>query len=343
MSTDPHASSVAGAPAAGAEPALWLKMTAAVGSLKLTLACLVLLLGAVTYVYDRGGEGHATLPLVLPLTLLSLNLFAAVVSNKTFRRQLPLLIFHLALIVIIVLVALGRMTYLRATAEVLTGGEFNGLDRIEAGPWHWGRKEAIRFENLGFQIEYKPGLQRDSTRNKLRWRDEAGIPHTEEIGDQEPLVIHGYRFYVSPNKGFAGLFRWEPTDGGAQLGSVIFPSYPLNKDDQSTQWRLGEMSILAKLIIPGVLIDPQKPGWFRQPGEHQVTLDFSWRVATLRPGEAVQLPAGRLVYLGLTTWMGYNVFYDWTMPWLLAACALAVLALGWHFVRKFAAKPWQAG
>jgi cytochrome c biogenesis protein len=40
--------------------------------------------------------------------------------------------------------------------------------------------------------------------------------------------------------------------------------------------------------------------------------------------------------------MGYSVFYDWTMPWLLAACTLAVLALGWHFWSKFSVRPWQA-
>jgi hypothetical protein len=30
------------------------------------------------------------------------------------------------------------------------------------------------------------------------------------------------------------------------------------------------------------------------------------------------------------------------MPWLLAACTLAVLALGWHFWSKFSVRPWQA-
>jgi ResB-like family len=265
------------------------------------------------------------------------------VTNKAFRRQLPLLLFHLALLAIIVLVAMGRLTYLRATTEVVTGSEHQAMDRIRAGPWHWGAMDAVHFENLGFRIEYKPGLQRDTTVNKVRWRDESGIPRTMEIGDQVPLVIRGYRFYTSSNKGFAAVFRWEPNQGEAELGSVNFPGYPLHSDDQSNTWRLAAEDVRVKLNIRERLIDPGAAGSFRLPGEHDVTLETPWRVATLKPGESMLIPAGRVVYVGLTTWMGYNVFYDWTMPWLLAACTLAVLALGWHFWSKFSLRPWQAG
>lgn len=312
-------------------------------SLRLTLFSLLLLLGALGYIYDRGGEAEASVPLVLPLSLLSINLIAAMLTNKVFRRQLPLLMFHLALLAIMVLAAVGRMTYLRATTEVVTGAEYAGMERIDAGPWHRGAKDLLRFENLGFRIDYKPGVKRDATVNRVRWRDEAGIPHTQEIGDQVPLVIQGYRFYTSSNKGFSALFRWEPQQGQAQLESVNFLSYPANKDRQQTSGRLGSEDARVSLNIREQLIDPTTHSEFRLPGEHDVTLDFSWRVATLKPGDSVTVPTGRLVYVGLTTWMGYNVFYDWTMPWLLAACALAVLALGWHFWQKFAARPWQAG
>ena len=326
-----------------AAPRGWERFALALASLKFTLANILLLLVAVVFVYDKGGEAEATQALVLPLSLLSVNLLAAIATNKAFRRQLPLLVFHLALLAIIVLVALGRMTYLRATAEVLTGGEFTHLDRIEAGPWHRGGKDGIRFENLGFHIEYRPGLRREATQNRIRWRDEGGVPQTVEIGDQVPLIIRGYRFYTSPNKGFAALFRWEPAQGEAQLGSVLFPSYPLNKDDQTTHWHFRGESIAVRLVLPDRVINPESNDSFRLPERHSVTLDFPWRLANLNPGEVLPLPGGRLTYVGLTSWMGYNVFYDWTMPWLLTACTLAVLALGWHFARKFAAKPWSAG
>lgn len=310
-------------------------------SLRLTLFSLALLLVAVAFVYDGEGEAGATLPLIPPLSLLGLNLLAAILTNRAFRRQMPLLLFHLSLLAIIVLVALGRLTYLRATSEVITGGEHLTLNRIVAGPWHRGAKDAIRFENLGFSIDYKPGLRREATVNRVRWRDDAGIPRAMEIGDQVPLVINGYRFYTSSNKGFAALFRWEPNQGEVELGTVNFPSYPSEKDNQEAVWKLGNEEIRIALNIRETLIDPDTHSRFQMPTRHDLSLDFGWRVATLRPGESLITPTGRMVYLGLTTWMGYNVFYDWTMSWLLAACALAVLALSWHFWRKFAQRPWQ--
>jgi len=327
-------------PASGATVQRGLLM--ALASLRLTLVSLTLLLVAVVYLYDYAGEADATLPLVLPLSLLSINLLAAIVTNKAFRRQMPLLLFHLALLAIILLVAIGRMTYLRATTEVVSGGKHLSMERVEAGPWHRGAKDTLSFENLGFNIAYKPGLRRDATVNRVRWRDENGIPHTTEIGDQVPLVLDGYRIYTSSNKGFAAVFRWEPGQGEAELGSVNFPGYPLHSDDQATVWRLAAEDVRVRLNIRGQLIDPEAASSFRLPGEHDVTLETPWRVATLKPGESVLIPAGRVVYVGLTTWMGYKIFYDWTMPWLLAACVLAVLALGWHFWQKFAVRPWQA-
>jgi cytochrome c biogenesis protein len=31
------------------------------------------------------------------------------------------------------------------------------------------------------------------------------------------------------------------------------------------------------------------------------------------------------------------------MPWLLAACIVAVVSLAWHLWRKFSARPWLEG
>jgi cytochrome c biogenesis protein ResB len=55
----------------------------------------------------------------------------------------------------------------------------------------------------------------------------------------------------------------------------------------------------------------------------------------LRPGESVTVPEGVLVYEGLTAWMGYKVFYDPTLPWLLASATLAIAALAAFFWRRF--------
>jgi len=90
---------------------------------------------------------------------------------------------------------------------------------------------------------------------------------------------------------------------------------------------------LARLaaLVPGEDVVMQLPGL----GATRVAFQ------ELRPGDGVDLPEGRLDYQGVRAWMGYTVFYDWTIPWLLAAALGAVGALGWHFWRKFAGRPWN--
>ena len=88
--------------------------------------------------------------------------------------------------------------------------------------------------------------------------------------------------------------------------------------------------------------DAERPSEFRLPERHKLVVRAGEARQELVPGARYQMQDGVLVYEGLTTWMGYTVFYDWTMPWLLAACLTAVVALSWHFWRKFAARPWDA-
>lgn len=315
---------------------------AILASPRLTLMAIVLLGAGAWIVAERPDESAFSAELILPLSLLSLNLIAAVLTNRSFRRQPALLVFHLALLSLVLLGAVSRLTYLEGTAELAVGQSFPGLVERRQGIWHRDRLDEVEFVNLGFSVSYREQLRRDKTINRVVWRDELGFERSLEIGDQTPLVIHGYRFYTTPNKGFAALFRWEPTKGEPKLGSVNFPSYPLYANRQKSNWRLGIDDIQVDLNIDEQLIDPSKDSEFRMPPRHTVTLDLGWRVATLNPGEVLQLPAGRLVYVGLSTWMGYAVTYDWTVPWLLSACILAVLALGWHFWRKFSLRPWQS-
>lgn len=318
----------------------WLEKVA---SLRLTLVALVLLAIGAGVAYNAQGEGRATLPLVVPLALLAVNLLAAVASNKIFRRQTALLVFHLALVAIIIFVALGRMTYLRGAAEVVTGTEFSGLIQQDAGPWHWDRLGDVHFTNAGFSIRYQPGLQRQQTINRVRWIDADGRPQIAEIGDIEPLVIRGYRFYTTHNKGFSLVFRWQPKQGGpATVGSVNLPSYPVHEYEQSREWQLPGVGaqLWTMLSFDEVLIDPSRDAEFRLPQRHEVVVRIGEKRWTLVPGGQIALDNGTLVYEELRSWMGYAVFYDWTISWLLAACAVAVLSLAWHFRNKYFARPW---
>jgi cytochrome c biogenesis protein len=313
----------------------------ALASLKLTAAALVLLGGGITWAYLE--RAHVAASVVPPLALLALNLAAAIVVNPTFRRQGPLLIFHVSLLILVLLAAAGRLTYLNGRLELSAGEAFSGeLLDAEAGPLHRRRLEHASFVNEGFEIDYAPKWKRLETRNRVRWRGAAG-EEVGIIGDQTPLVLEGYRFYTTSNKGFAPVFLWQPASGPAQRGSVHLPPYPVLQFAQQAQWTLPGtgQTVTVKLPIDEELIDYEAASGFRLPPRHDLELLVQGRSHALAPGASLELAGGRLRYEGLSTWMGYVVFFDWTLPWLLAAAVLAALSLGWHFWRRFAARPWN--
>jgi cytochrome c biogenesis protein len=262
-----------------------------------------------------------------------------------FRRQLPLLVFHLSLVVVLLLVAAGRLTYLKGQAELSDGESFAGeLAQVDAGPWHGGDLARLRFVNRGFEVAYSPGLQRDATRNRVAWPGADGRWHEAEIGDQEPLRLAGYRFYTSFNKGFAPAFRWQPDGGPALFGTVHLPAYPLHQYRQARTWTPpgATTPVWVMLQFDEVLIDPGKPSAFRLPDAYELVVRVGDERTTLRPGESIRLPGGVLSFVGLKTWMGYTVFYDWTLPWLFAACIVAVASLAAHFWRRCTASRWDS-
>lgn len=328
----------------GEQVSLAGKVVQLLGSLKLTLIILVALGAGIVVAYQS--ETKTIWPLVLPLVLCAFNLLAAIASNAVFRRQLPLLMFHLALLSIILLVATGRMTYLKGQLELVDEQEFDGvLTKEESGPWHRNRLAQVHFINDGFAIDYAPGVRRGATQNKVRYRDANGLSQNAIIGDNTPMILDGYRFYTSFNKGFAPVFLWYPiaAPGAPLLGTVNLPAYPIHEYRQALDWVLPGTQIAAwtMLQFDEVILDPDKPSTFRLPEKHKLVMRVGQQRWELLPGQSVTLPEGRLQYQGLRTWMGYTVFSDWTIPWLLSASLLAVASLGWHFWRKFAARPWN--
>lgn len=318
---------------------------------------------------------RTTWALVLPLALLAVNLAAAVATNTAFRRQKGLLVFHLALITIVLLIAIGRLTYLRGTLELTKGVMFDGnLTTSEAGPLHRWRLKDVTFLQDGFEIDYTPGTanqgfktdykktgdvgqnaesapavsdtrgaRRGETRNRVHWVDEKQVWHTEVIGDNHPLEILGYNFFTTSNKGFAPLFVWTPEGGTPITGGIHLPSYPLNEFTQYLDWTPpgSNLKLWTQLQFDEVIINPYKPSQFRLPERHKIVIRQGNDRYELQPGDSVHLPGGVLTYQELSTWMGYNVDNDWSIGWLFAACLAAMASLAWHFWQKFAARPWQ--
>lgn len=315
----------------------------ALGSLRLTVALLVALAAS--------AMAHSLVPtasslwIAVPLLALAANLAASVATHASFRRNAPLLMFHLALVAVLVLAAAGRLTGFKGQLELAEGEIFSGqLAATQSGPLHAGALQRVRFVNDGFTIDYAPGLKRGATRNVVRvLGHDRAAPLV--IGDNEPLLVEGYRFYTSFNKGFSLVFRWLPKNGAiAERGTVNLPAYPLNEYRQALEWTLpgGGPKVWTMLQFDAAPLDPHAATTFRKPASHKVVMRIADHRWELEPGRQVALEGGVLAYEGLSTWMGYNVFYDWTLPWLIAACLTAVAGLGWHFWRKFAAVPWDA-
>lgn len=314
------------------QPALTCRRSAVLerlGSLRATPWLLALVAAAPFAGPLAGGAGNAV---AVPLALLGVNLAASLATHPAFRVRTALLAFHLALLAIAVLAAAGRATSLAGRFELLEGAAFDGvlLDG-ERGPLHRDRLAAASFVNGGFTIDYAPGMKRGRTRNAVAWRDDGGAPRSATIGDQRPLVLHGYRFYTTPNKGFAPLLRWRAPGAAEVVGAVHLPSWPAHEHAQAAQWQLpGGETVWVMLKIDEALLDERAAGAFRTPQAHRLVVRVGERRAELRPGERLALPGGELGYDGLRTWMGYRVAYDPTLPWLLASGVVAVLALGGH-------------
>lgn len=318
----------------------WLRRC---GSLRVTLVGLLLLIGATAVIYRQ--EVPDSRWLVAPLALLAANLLCAVASTPKFRVQPPLLAFHLALLALVILAAVGRLSALSGSVELADGVPFSGrLDREVRGPFHSGALKDVRFISEGFTVDYGPGPKREDTRNAVRWTDGDGRERRAVIGDDEPLVIAGYRFYTTFNKGFAPIFRWAPRTGEAMLAAVHLPTYPAEGFDQAREWTPpgGGEPIWFLLDIPNGLLDPKGDSVLSIPEYYRLTLRHRDDRFEMSPGDKIWLADGELEFVELRAWMGYRVFYDWTMHWLLVTGGLAVTALAVHFFRRFTARPWDA-
>ncbi|MEY2687808.1 MAG: hypothetical protein RL375_2006 [Pseudomonadota bacterium] len=305
--------------------------------------------------------------------LLSAQLVIGLVQHPALSRRLPLLCFHLALLMLVLLVGVGRLTALDGRFELTQGVVYEGqLIDGRVGAWHRGALEKLAFQHAGFEVDYSPGRRRGPTRNRVSWVDEQGVAHRAVIGDHLPLVLDGYRIYTSPNKGFAPVLSWLPsiaadhlTAGSAPAasaaapagssgagplprrsrrtlpvittGAVHLPSYPMNELRQSREWPLPDgRAVWVKLDFDETLIDPDQAAAFRLPTQHRLVVRLGNQRAELLPGMSMDLPGGRLVYEGLRSWMGYRITYDPTLPWLLACALFAVWSMAWHYLRKFA-------
>ncbi len=312
-------------------------------SLKVTLVGMVLLTLGSLSIYGNPADVPMWV-LVIPLSFLAINLTAAIITNRRINHQPGLLVFHVCLLALVVVAGIGRLAHLDAHIEIPIGTQFSTdrLLEVRAGILHMGDLEGVSFIQGPFTVQYAAGLQRGLTHSHVMVKDSAGQWVEKVIGDDRVLVMEGYRFYTTHNKGFTTLLTWTP-DGGEPISGVVnMPSYPLFDYKQDNQWTPPGTDQLIKFwlqIDAGLTLDE---AWTLDARNSTAVLVVTSNDVRheLRQGDSIRLPGGELKFQQLTMWMGYRIFYDPTIQWLFFISIAGVLGLGYHFWQKINLQPW---
>jgi cytochrome c biogenesis protein len=305
-------------------------------SLRLTVFGMITLGIAAALNYDNPVSTPVWV-LVAPLALLALNLLAAILTNPRIYRRGGLLIFHVGLLLIAVLAAIGRLTYMEGRVELVEGQPFAMEDVIDmrAGLLHRGSMEKVQFIQGPYTVDYTTGMTRGPTRSQVALPDGRGGWEQRVIGDDTPLVIDGYRFYTTFNKGFAAIVTWMADGSGPVTGAVHMPSYPLFEHRQANRWVLDDGREIRFWLQLETDMDPEGD-WRLDPARTPAILvvrDGDRRIE-LAPGQAASVDGGLLRYERPAGWMGYKIYYDPTLPWLFIVSFMTVFGLAAHLWRK---------
>jgi cytochrome c biogenesis protein len=308
-------------------------LLAAVGSTRAMLACFAALGAALVL---PGAHGTWSVPLAL--AAVALNLASAIAVHPRLRRG-GLGILHASLLAFLLAAACGQLARYEGEIEVVEGGAFEpeAVTTTRAGVLHtWGLGRDAFFQGP-WTVDYEPGVKRAHTRSGVLVAQDDGSLRPRVVGDDTPLRIDGYRFYTTHNKGFAAIVTWLPERGEPATGALHFPSYPMFDWRQEARFDVpghGEARLFLQLDAP---LD-ERARWTLDPAATNAALvvHAEGRRESLRPGNAAPLPGGRLRFDRLTGWMGYRVFRDPALPWLLVFAAVAVAGLAWHVWRRAA-------
>jgi cytochrome c biogenesis protein len=275
--------------------------------------------------------------LVAPLALLALNLFAAILTNPRINRRGGLLVFHVGLLLIAVLAAIGRLTYMEGRIELVEGQPFAVEDVIDmrVGLLHGGSMEEVNFVQGPYTVDYTTGMTRGPTRSHVALPDGRGGWEQLVVGDDTPLVIDGYRFYSTFNKGFAAIVTWMSEGSEPVTGAVHMPSYPLFEHRQANRWVLDDGREIRFWLQLETGMDPASD-WRLEPARTPGVLvlrEGDQRIE-LAPGQTASIAGGMLRYDRPVGWMGYKIYYDPTLPWLFVVSFITVFGLAAHLWRK---------
>ena len=320
-----------------------MKWLIKLASLRLTVVLMGLLVGASMLVYGDP-QAVSIWVLVVPLGLIAVNLSAAIISNQKINRQPGLLLFHVCLLTLILLAGLGRLIHLDAHLEIRSNEAFSpaSMMDVRAGPLHSGNLDQVRFIQGPYQVHYAKGMQRGLTFSHVKvWRN--GAWHDQVVGDDRPLLFGNYRLYTTFNKGFSAILTWMPSTGAAVTGALNMPSYPLFDYKQDNSWTPpGSQSEIRFWLRLNTGMD-EKADWVldAEKSSGVLVVNDGQRRIELNYGQQVNLNGGSLRFDGISTWMGYRVFYDPTIQWMFGFAIAGVAGLAHYFWRRLNLQVWS--
>lgn len=292
----------------------------------LRLSVMGFLLLAVGLVVHHQASWLAPWSVVLPIALLALNLVSALLVDPRFRGKPALFGFHVCLLLLAGIAAWGQLSSLHGRIIAIEG---LGLDpttfEVEAdSPWAPSPQLLEGIAQGKVRIDYGADLDRRTTRSEM-YSPEDGW---SVVGDDVALQYRGFRVYTTSNKGFAAILSWVPSSGEAQLGSIVFPSFPARQIMQRVDWHtpVGQ-HLQFELGVPPV---PFERDWTL---DRTTAADAPLRVTIgglhreLRAGDSMAVAGGSIRYERVSMWMGYRITYAPGLPLLFSTALLGILLM----------------
>ncbi|MEW8259815.1 MAG: hypothetical protein AB2720_13600 [Candidatus Thiodiazotropha taylori] len=311
---------------------VWLRGLA---SLRITGIGL-LLLGAGGVVASTQSQNSQWL-IVASLSLLVINLSAALVSNPLFRLKPALFGMHVGLLLLALSLAYGHLSRFRGHFEITEGQGFDPqqviVDRQGLLAHELPLEDAFRQGEV--RINYAPGMVRRDTNSRLLLADGK----TSIATDGQPAVIEENRFYVTHNKGFSAVVSWWPAGGDtASIGTLHFPSYPRLAPMQQLSWTAPDGTELSIELEPKRI--PQDENWTlsHSMSEALLLVTRNGNTTRLGPGESIRLEGGVCRFEGIRMWIGYRIFHDPSLYWCFASAMVVVCCLAWHMAGRYLRK-----
>ena len=271
---------------------------------------------------------------------LTLNLAAALIVTPKLRQESGLFIFHLALLALLILAGVGRLTHFDGHVEVMEGNPFSAgeVTPDSQGALHPDWLQGVAFQQGPFSVDYAPGVKRARTRSEVVVESESGV-ETRRVGDDVPLVERGFRFYTTHNKGLAVVLTWLPNHGETITGAVHMPGFPLFDWKQDNSWQPPNGPDIRFWLHLDTPLEEDRAWTLTSDRVSGVlVVNTQGKRHELKRGESASIDGGSLRFDELRGWMGYRIFFDPTLPWMLAAAMVAIFGLALRFWRKSATR-----